>query len=154
MNIIKDYYKILIGFILGLLFSCGFAFAASIFLSSQISYTPKTGNTSPISVDKALDELYLKTNNCTDVDSFFFIVWNSDNGFYYSNYQNYKYFRISQTNTGTSSSISIVKYNWDNGGASLNLQMDTKYPITTNNEQVVIKTSGGYRNVKVEFFKT
>ena len=147
--------KGIIGFVLGALIfgSIGVVSAYTIF-ANDIGYTPKDTSWEVDNVKDAIDDLYSKANiSEKNVEDFYFIVWTVDNGFYFSNYQNYKYFKITEMDSGTSNSLILKKYDWSNGGAETSLQTNTKYEITKNNEQVVIRTNTGYRNIKIEFFK-
>ena len=144
MKFFKFNFRIIIGFIIGVVLASSITVYAYSYIASEIKYTDNK------TVEQALNELY--ENN--KISTFYFLVFaGSNNGFYYSNYQNYKYFRITETESGTSNSISLIKYNWTNNGETTSLSLNTKYQITADNEQIVIQPNTGYRNIKIEFFK-
>ena len=152
MRYLKNNLKLIISFILGIILASGITVYATSYLAKDITYTRE--NTNVKSVEDALNDLYRNKKETTNIDSFYFLVWSGvNNGFYYSNYQDYKYFRITETESGTSNSLSLTKYNWSNNGISTSLSLNTKYEITSDNKQIVIQPNSGYRNIKIEFFK-
>ena len=120
---------------------------------TRFSYKKPDGTT--IDVQTALNELY----NEKVAYSFYintFVAKGSNNAgvsFYIDNYREYKYYRISETNTGTSTSLATEKYNWNNNDSHVSLSLNTKYEIMDKNSEVFISPNTGYRLVKVEIFK-
>lgn len=122
-------------------------------MAQDVIYKKSDGTT--IDVQTALNELYAEK-----VDYSFYINTFRGNGsnnsgvsFYTYYYQDYKYFKISQTNTGTSTNLAIEKYNWTDNDSHVSLSLNTKYELTNDNEEIFFSPNPGYRLVKVEFFK-
>ncbi len=139
--------------IVAILFS-GIGVLAASYMAQDVSYKKADGTT--IDVQTALNELY----NEKVAYSFYINTFqgegsnNAGVSFYTYEYRDYKYFRISETNKGNSTSLAIEKYNWTDDGSHVSLALDTKYEIdTSKTEEIFFTPSNGYRLVKVEFFK-
>lgn len=184
MKLIKNNFKIFIGFILGVILSGGIVYA--VVSANQIEYTREGSNIN--NVEDALNDLYetksklILQTDATPSDilknkkaysngelivgtyeepAYYFYIntfrgnasSNAGVSIYTSNYREYKYYRFSQTTTGTSSSVALTKYDWSKNAEQTSLSFDTKYEIINNSEEIFITPNTGYRLVKVEFFK-
>ena len=124
------------------------------YIAQDIIYTKTDGTTTD--VQTALNELYEKKNTLTFYINTFRGNGSNNSGasFYTSNFRDYKYYKITQTSTGTSTNMSIEKYNWYDNGSHVSLSLNTKYEInTTVNEEIFFTPNTGYRLIKIEFFK-
>lgn len=152
---IKNRIKMIIIVIIGIIIVSSISvYATYNYLAGDICYIKSDGT--EVNVESALNELYEGVNHVEFYINTFRGNGSNSSGvsIYGFNYPEYKYYKISQTSTGTSTSYSIQKRDWTNNGATTNLQFDTKYEFNhNNNEEIFFTPNTGYRVLKIELFK-
>ena len=145
MRILKEKKGIIISFIIGVIIASSITVCATSYLANQVSYT-KLNETSQITVEDALNDLYAKVQNVYfDISSDSNNTTQSDASFDFGNSKNrYKYFKIlSLTKDSNVDSSKIIGWS---------VAQNTEIELNLNQEYEINSTTDGYNFSSIILF--